>query len=345
MQYFKPAFPGLWEGRDIKEIKNLPHTEWFRASDNCDHFRVRRENDDEVGFEHVYRIFDGLIIRVLDLQIRRDSWVKAYVPGGYVICFFGMDGDVVLIGEAGEELKHIKGTCGTAYHKENEVIEDFAQANTKYTLVQVLIQKQRLETDFLSGISLPKALRYIYEKDKEKTFDSIPIDVDIFRAFRGIAGADNTGKLRDSYLEAKAKELICLLIRALHRYDKDSPNKPLEPELLEHARELLLTDLSAPPSLKDLARHLGMSKSSLSERFKQTYGLSMRDYQLKARMERARILLIQSNLDVNQIGWQIGYKHVCNFVTAFKRFYGCTPNVFRQEQLNRKSSCSPLDPV
>lgn len=335
MQNFKPAFPGLWEDRDIEEIINLPHTEWYSALNHRAHFRVCRDNDDEIGFEQVYKVSDQLIIRVLDMQILKDNWVKAYVPGGYVICFFGMDGDVVLVGEAGEELKHIKGTCGISYHQHSEIIEDFAQANTKYTLVQILIEKHQLKTDFLNDMSLPKALRSIYEQDKNKTFDSIPIDVDIFRSFRGIAEADNTGKLRDSYLEAKGKELICLMIRALHRYEKHSPTKPLDSELLEQARELLLTNLSTPPSLRELAQHLGMSKSNLSERFKHTYGLSIRDYQLKARMEHARILLIQSNLDINQIGWHIGYKHVCNFVTAFKSFYGCTPKVFRKEQLSR----------
>ena len=47
-------------------------------------------------------------------------------------------------------------------------------------------------------------------------------------------------------------------------------------------------------------------------------------------MEQALALLAQPDLNVSQVAWQLGYEHACNFVTAFKRQYGLTPNAFRK---------------
>lgn len=334
MQGFTPAFPGLY-GDDIVEIDNVPYTEWPSMLAEYPRFRVRRQNQDEVGVEQVFKVREGLILRVIDLQILRDNRALVRTFGGYVSFFFNLSGGFSLVGEEGNEHRHSAGTCGIGYHTDSEVVEDFCRAGIKYTLIQVMISKVLLQTELFGGEwdTMPQVLRPLFRQQLPEMYHTLPIDAEMHQALQILAATDYTGALRDRFFDVKSLELICLVLRALYRQERAVSHKPLgerEVGLLEQARTRLVADLSAPPSVEELAQQMGLAKSTLLERFKKFYGLSLRDYLLQARMDRARDLLAQRDLNIDQVAWQLGYEHACNFVTAFRRRYGLTPNAFRK---------------
>lgn len=334
MQGFTPDFTGLYSV-DIVEINNLSHTEWHSMLARYPCYRVLHENEDEVGVEYTFNIRDGLILRIVDLQILRDSRVPVGTLGGYIDCFFNLSGNFRLIEEAGEEHQHAEGTCVIRYGRDNQVFEDFCRAGVRYAFVEVLISKSLLETELFDDIreDMPHVLRLLYTNERTDVHHTLPMDAEVRQALQVLAASDYAGSLRDRFIEAKSMELICLMMRSLLRQERAVSHKPLgvrNVELLERARELLVSDLSTPPSIEELAQQLGMTKSTLPERFKQFYGLSLRNYLLQARMERAKVLLADHDLNISQVAWQLGYEHACNFVTAFKRQYGLTPNAYRK---------------
>jgi AraC-like DNA-binding protein len=80
-------------------------------------------------------------------------------------------------------------------------------------------------------------------------------------------------------------------------------------------------------SAQKMSEQCGISRNLLQQGFKELYGLGIRDYKLKQRMERARKLL-EANKDVKEVSLVLHYTTPRAFTTAFKRFYGVTPTSF-----------------
>lgn len=74
-----------------------------------------------------------------------------------------------------------------------------------------------------------------------------------------------------------------------------------------------------------LAKQFGVSRNVLQAAFKQHYGLSIRDYKLRNRMELSRLLLEQGK-DIKQVSLEVRYATQSGFTSAFKKYYGVTPS-------------------
>lgn len=76
-----------------------------------------------------------------------------------------------------------------------------------------------------------------------------------------------------------------------------------------------------------LSGQFGVSRNVLQRVFKKRYGIGIRDYKLKQRMERARQLL-ESGKDIKEVSMILNYSQQRAFSTAFKNYYGVTPAEF-----------------
>ena len=75
-----------------------------------------------------------------------------------------------------------------------------------------------------------------------------------------------------------------------------------------------------------------MNRHKLNEGFQKYYDKKARAYILEQRMQKARKLLLESDLSLAEIAETIGYEHANNFSTAYQKFYGHAPS--KERQLN-----------
>jgi AraC-like DNA-binding protein len=94
------------------------------------------------------------------------------------------------------------------------------------------------------------------------------------------------------------------------------------------AKELILKNISEPPSLHELSEEIGLSLNKLKEGFKQLYGDTVFGYLLDHKMEEARRMLASNSYNVNEVGLKIGYSTSSHFIAAFKKKYGTTPKKY-----------------
>ena len=85
----------------------------------------------------------------------------------------------------------------------------------------------------------------------------------------------------------------------------------------------------AEHSLEDLAAQAGVTPSHLCKLFKKATGDTPHRYVLKARMERAREMLSQSDTQLSVIAESLGFNSQSHFTRAFRSFTGRTPSAFR----------------
>lgn len=80
-----------------------------------------------------------------------------------------------------------------------------------------------------------------------------------------------------------------------------------------------------------MAEQLGYSLSYLSTLFKKTFGENFRDYLLNLRLERAKILLLSTEMKNYEISAAVGIEDPNYFSVCFRRKYQKTPKEFRME--------------
>ncbi len=84
-------------------------------------------------------------------------------------------------------------------------------------------------------------------------------------------------------------------------------------------------------SLDQLAEEANVSKSQMSKIFRQLTGSCYIDYVTSLRMEKARELLVTTNLGVKEIFVQVGYIDSANASKKFKVIYNITPSAYRMQ--------------
>ena len=82
----------------------------------------------------------------------------------------------------------------------------------------------------------------------------------------------------------------------------------------------------------DLAKIAGMNGSQLERRMKRIFKLSVGQYVRKLRVDRAAVLLRDTDLGITEIALQCGYSEQSSLTRQFKAAVGCPPGEFRRRE-------------
>ncbi|MDL2259539.1 helix-turn-helix domain-containing protein [Deltaproteobacteria bacterium OttesenSCG-928-K17] len=89
--------------------------------------------------------------------------------------------------------------------------------------------------------------------------------------------------------------------------------------------------------LRLLGEMLHASPSHLARTFKKFMNISIVSYINKVRIDKAKALLADQGLSIQEIASSVGYESLNNFYKYFKMITGFTPAVYRQSQIAGKS--------
>jgi len=102
-----------------------------------------------------------------------------------------------------------------------------------------------------------------------------------------------------------------------------------EPPLVLKAREYIEQHKSEEFSLADVAKVAGASVFHFCKVFHKTTGLKFTDYVARVRLEDARNRLLNPNLRISEIAYDVGFQSLTQFNRTFKRVFGQSPTEFR----------------
>jgi two-component system, response regulator YesN len=83
-------------------------------------------------------------------------------------------------------------------------------------------------------------------------------------------------------------------------------------------------------SLESLANKFFVSKEYLSKAFKSMYGCNITEYIVSRRMEQAKQLLEDNELQIKSIASMVGYEDISYFYRVFKKYFKISPGEMRQ---------------
>jgi AraC-like DNA-binding protein len=99
---------------------------------------------------------------------------------------------------------------------------------------------------------------------------------------------------------------------------------------LGRARDFIFAHYAGPLDLETLARQAGLSPFHFQRTFTARFGESPHACATRARLERAKELLLNSELPVTEVCFEVGFESLGSFSALFSKRVGFPPSAYRR---------------
>ncbi|UKB77907.1 helix-turn-helix transcriptional regulator [Chryseobacterium sp. MEBOG07] len=153
------------------------------------------------------------------------------------------------------------------------------------------------------------------------------ITLEMYQILNDLMHCDRKGIFKRMYLEAKVSELLLLQLEQLfHKTPSTSSLSKKDEEKIYAVRDYIAHNLQATASLNELAHLVGTNEFTLKKGFKELFGTTVFGFWNDTKMELAKKMLLESDMNINEISDVIGYKNPRHFSAAFKRKFNILPS-------------------
>ena len=178
--------------------------------------------------------------------------------------------------------------------------------NIRGNLPSVLINQYHLE------------LKYVFRKSNTE---------ELFKEIYSCAKSDMDKDLR--------QELFTSLVHRIFIRLQHCSNNTLEADDATMIKGIIDNSPNKIYSIQELADKIGRSKDFVIKIFKRKYGITPHLYINARKFETAKLMLSETNLQIEQIAYSLGYQSPEHFSTQFKKQAHVSPRAFR-EQIRKK---------
>jgi AraC family L-rhamnose operon regulatory protein RhaS len=84
-------------------------------------------------------------------------------------------------------------------------------------------------------------------------------------------------------------------------------------------------------TIEDLTQTFHINRTTLSEKFRASTGMSIKDYLIKLRIKLSAVMLRDTLLPISEIMTRVGFNEAHHFSRMFKRHMDCLPSDYRKE--------------
>ena len=155
-------------------------------------------------------------------------------------------------------------------------------------------------------------------------------------------GADDyiTKPFRADLLRLKIENIIANRRKLQERYQQEVVLRPqniavisTEKQFLEKVKIALDDQLVEPDfGVNDLSNEVGVSRMQLHRKLKAITGFSASEFIRTQRLKLAANLLMNSDINISEIGYSTGFNNHAYFSKCFKEMYNCTPSEYAQKE-------------
>lgn len=113
-----------------------------------------------------------------------------------------------------------------------------------------------------------------------------------------------------------------------------------EPEVVVKARQYVSAHLAEKIELADVAKHVNMSLHHFCKVFKQSTGLTFKQYLTRRRVEWAKCRLRKPDARVTEIAYDVGFGSLSQFNRSFQQLAGSSPTEWRSRERRKLAEAS-----
>lgn len=185
---------------------------------------------------------------------------------------------------------------------------------------KIAVESYNLSIDYTINcyFELLTTVYYVYFKETGNVFDK-----QLSSFLTTVSGLDR------EEINQIAEKYLCKLFEN---------NDEEEHELIRKAKKIINSNLEKDITITFIADNLCITSNYLSKLFKQITGEGCKDYIVRKRIDKAKILLETTTLNIGEVAAMTGYNDANYFSAVFKKHIGNTPSEFR-----RITTCNYID--
>ena len=104
-----------------------------------------------------------------------------------------------------------------------------------------------------------------------------------------------------------------------------------EPPMIVRAKQYIHEHQTEELSLGQVAKAVNTSTFYFCKMFRKVTGVNFTDYVSRVRIEKAKNLLLNPNLRVSEIAYEVGFQSLTHFNRVFKKIMGESPSEYRSQ--------------
>lgn len=228
-------------------------------------------------------------------------------------------------------------TCNQSNYlaKKNHVVlisnlekHQFVPRTEKYERYVVSLQPSLLEP-YISNSILRNLLKN-HPDGFQHCIDVSPVKDEVLELFRKLCHHKANTPFANQKAACYVTELLILLLEI-------NPNiMPVETSVCKdvvlQVQDYIDSHFMQNISVTEIGKQYGISPCYLSHSFKTIIGHSPKQYITLLRLRQSGYLLWNSNLSVQKVALECGFRDINNYTKVFKSFYGCTPGQYRKKR-------------
>lgn len=324
------AGPGHTLAEAIAHLERAPQVERLvrHAKRDLLGARVSLTPQEGEGYWELTRIRDDLFV-IIENFAYRDPRLE-FLPGDGLVQFnFKISGDLTIAVSRTEPLRFNRPSLLVWSQPTVISTSEWTAPRAHERNVAISLRPQFLLDHFLvSTVDIPQRLHPFVSGSADKIeYCQMPLTAQMCDAVLRLINAPFTGPRALVYTEALTYELLCSAVEAFCALSSAPNEEYTDRELrcLHSARGILMRQLSPPPTIRQLARAVGIAETTLGHGFKSVFGETLFDFSLRCRMQYALTLLRDKHWSVAKTANAVGYAHATSFTTAFHRYFDMRP--------------------
>jgi len=293
--------------------------------------------DEKIGNIHLNHLNTGFGIKYFSFvaKFNEDTIIQNTNTGDSSFLCFNTGGDIYMEdSRKKEKTKWDSNICWNGEQYNGHKSHSMYSKNTKNILHYVTFEKKLYDEITQENEKFKKA-KSVYKGDyidvKLNNYITNKQKV-LLNDLLQISGLDS--KLQELYIESK---LLDLVYTTINNVDIEEKNNTIylsskDIESLHRAKEILITNMENPPSLKTLAYKSAINEFKLKKGFKQIFGNTVFGYLQEYRLNEAKKLLENDEINISEASLIVGYKSISHFSKIFKEHFGIAPIEIKKEQ-------------
>lgn len=157
---------------------------------------------------------------------------------------------------------------------------------------------------------------------------------DLYRCLEQILAAHQLTFSNDLKRRGLLMLFFSRLIQDYQEYDSGSGEVSQYPVsvYVKSAIDYIAKNYSKKIRIKEMADYIGVNRSYLTTSFKRTVGCSPQEYLLNLRMEKAKGMLTETDIKINEVAVAVGYADQLAFSRIFRQHCGLSPREYRDRE-------------
>jgi AraC-like DNA-binding protein len=251
----------------------------------------------------------------------------AYCSKGNLSHSFGLSG-------IERKLKKFQTAIVSSKQNENNILFFEKNVNTKLTLIVVGTHESINQQN---SLNLKVKETFFEATDSENFFYVGSYNLKIAENIEQLNAVTQTGIVRNLLKEGILKIILAMEIQQ-HSDDMKNHSKETncltlrEMEEIKQLSDYIKNNPEEQFTIKSLSKKSGLSPNKLQEGFKMIHDRTVNDFITHMRILKAEILIRNSDLNISEIVYCIGFTSRSYFSKIFKQKFNCSPKEYKFNQ-------------